>query len=117
MYKQIIWMLRNAIEIEEHHDGMYGAPGQKRQPKKKPTKEQMARKNQKVKEAKARRKLREHFELNDYFTRLSYRVDERPPDMTAAKADFKKFYQTVRKEYRKPHLLMGRSMHILYQRQ
>ena len=101
MYKQIIWMLRNAIEIEEHHDGRYGAPGQKRQPKKKPTKEQMARKNQRLKEARARRKLRQHFEINDYFTRLSYRVDERPPDMEKAKEDFKAFTRIVRREYRK----------------
>lgn len=101
MYKQIIWMLRNAIEIEEFHDGRYGAPGQKRQPKKKPTKEQMARKNQRLKEARARRKLRQHFEINDYFTRISYRVDERPPDMAKAKEDFKAFTRIVRREYRK----------------
>ncbi len=101
MYKRIIWQLRGCIEVEEHHDGRYGAPGQKREKKKKPTKETMAWKNQKNKEATARRKIAQHFEKNDYFTRLSYRVDERPPDMATAKQHFRKFYTEVRKEYRK----------------
>lgn len=101
MYKRIIWQLKSCIEVEEHHDGRYGAPGQKREKKKKPTKETMAWKNQKNKEATARRKIAQHFEKNDYFSRLSYRVDERPPDMATAKQHFRKFYTEVRKEYRK----------------
>ena len=34
------------IEIEEYHDGRYGAPGKKREEKKKPTPEQMEKVNQ-----------------------------------------------------------------------
>lgn len=101
MYKQTKYRLRDAIEIEEYHDGQYGAPGQKRQKKTKPTKIQMAMKNQKNKENTARRKLRMHFRVEDYFTRLSYRIDERPPDMDAAKDDFSKFIRKVRTEYKK----------------
>ena len=101
MYKQIKYRLGDTIEVEEHHDGQYGAPGQKRQPKTKPTKMQMAMKNQKNKENTARRKLRMHFRVEDYFTRLSYRVDERPPDMNTAKNDFGKFIRKVRAEYKK----------------
>lgn len=101
MYKQKKYRLRDAIEIEEYHDGQYGAPGQKRQKKTKPTKMQMAMRNQKSKENTARRKLRMHFRVEDYFTRLSYRVDERPPDMDAAKNDFSRFIRKVRTEYKK----------------
>ena len=42
-----------------------------------------------------------HFRVEDYFTRLSYRVDERPPDMDAAKNDFSRFIRKVRTEYKK----------------
>lgn len=101
MYKQIKYRLRDAIEIEEHHDGQYGAPGQKRQKKTKPTKMQMAMRNQKSKENTARRKLRMHFRVEDYFTRLSYRVNERPPDMDTAKDDFSRFIRKARTEYKK----------------
>lgn len=101
MYKQKKYRLKDAIEIEEYHDGQYGAPGQKRQKKTKPTKMQMAMRNQKSKENTARRKLRMHFRVEDYFTRLSYRVDERPPDMDAAKNDFSRFIRKVRTEYKK----------------
>lgn len=101
MYKQIKYRLRDAIEVEEYHDGQYGAPGQKRQKKTKPTKMQMAMRNQKSKENTARRKLRMHFRVEDYFTRLSYQVNERPPDMDTAKDDFSRFIRKVRTEYKK----------------
>ena len=35
------------IEIEIYQDGRYGAPGKKREPKKKPTPEQIQKQNQK----------------------------------------------------------------------
>ena len=55
-YEKKTYRYRNAIEIEERHTGRYGAPGLKRQKKKKPTPEQMERQNQHNKEKKARRK-------------------------------------------------------------
>ena len=36
-----IYRFEKFIEIEEYHDGRYGAPGKKREEKKNPTPEQM----------------------------------------------------------------------------
>lgn len=98
-YKKKTYQFKNAIEVEEYHTGKYGAPGQKRQKKKQPTPEQVAKINQRNKEKNCRRKLRAHFEVNDYFTDLTYAKDLRPPDMETAKADFQRFMRYVRKEY------------------
>ena len=96
-----IYRLKKGIEVEEYHSAKYGAPGQERRPKKKLTPEQMEKQNQTNREKKARRKLREHFQEEDYFSDLTYRKDARPPDMEAAKEQFSKCIRQVRKEYRK----------------
>lgn len=100
-FKQKKWRSKNAIEIVEYHTARYGAPGQKRNEKKKPTPEEMQKINQYTRERTARLKLRQWFEVNDYFTDLTYRRDTRPPDMDTAKKHFKIFIGKVRKEYRK----------------
>ena len=100
-YKKKIYRFKNAIEIEEYHTARYGAPGQKRIPKRTVTPEQVERINQHNKEKKCRRKLRAHFDVNDYFTDLTYAKDKRPEDMDTAKAHFKEFIRIVRREYRK----------------
>lgn len=100
-YKKKTYKFRNAIEIEEYHTARYGAPGQERQDKRNPTPEQMERQNQYNREKKARRKLREHFDVNDYFSCLTYRKEERPPDMATAKKHFTDFMKEVRKQYKK----------------
>ena len=66
------YRFKNAIEREQYHTARYGAPGQKRQKKKKPTPEQMEKINQYNREKTARMKLREHFRENDYFADLTY---------------------------------------------
>lgn len=100
-YKKKIYRFKNAIEIEEYHTARYGAPGQKRAKKKKPTKEQVEKRNQYNKEKLARRKLRANFEVNDYFTTLTYKKENRPGDMSKAKEDIKKAIRKIRGEYRK----------------
>ena len=100
-YTKVIYRLKKGIETEEYHTAKYGAPGQERSPKKKLTPEQMEKQNQTNREKKARRKLREHFQEEDYFSDLTYRKDARPPDMEAAKEQFSKCIRQVRKEYRK----------------
>ena len=42
-YKKKIYRFKNAIEIEEYHTARYGAPGQKRIPKRTVTPEQVER--------------------------------------------------------------------------
>lgn len=98
-YKRKIYRLGNAIEVEEYHTGRFGAPGERRRKKEKPTPEQVERINQKNRETRCRRKLRANFDVNDYFTDLTYEKDKRPEDMEKAKADFDRFLRKVRKEY------------------
>lgn len=95
------YYLKNVIEVEEYHTARYGAPGEKRGKKKKPTPEQIERQNQYNKEKVARRKLREHFEVNDYFTCLTYEREARPPDMQTAVKQFASFIRKLRTAYRK----------------
>lgn len=100
-YKQKKYIFKNAIEVEEYHDGRYGAPGQKRLAKKKPTPEQIKRINQRNKENICRRRLRANFDIHDYYITLTYRKEDRPADMKEAQDQFDKFIRVVRREYRK----------------
>lgn len=100
-YKKKTYTFPNAIEVEEYHTARYGAPGQVRQKKKKPTPEQIEKINQRNKEKLCRRKLRMHFDVGDYFTTLTYERDSRPEDMEQAKAHFREFMRAVRREYKK----------------
>lgn len=100
-YKKKEMRFKNAWEVMEYHTARYGAPGQKRVKRKKATPEQMELVNRLNRERIARWKLREHFNVNDYFTDLTYRKEERPPDMKMAKRDFSKFIRIVRREYHK----------------
>lgn len=100
-YKKKEMRFKYAREIMEYHTAKYGAPGQKRIKRKKPTPEQMEQINRLNRERIARWKLREHFDVHDYFSVLTYRKEERPPDMKGAKEDFRKFIRIVRKEYKK----------------
>lgn len=91
----------NILEIEEYHDGNYGAPGKGRQKKKKPTKEQVAYINQLNKARRCRLRLLEYMNEGDYFGTWTYRKSERPPDMAAALKDFDRAIRKVRTWYRK----------------
>lgn len=100
-YLEKRYEFENAIEVEVYGTGRYGAPGEKRRKKSKPTQEEMAKRNQWRKEKKARHQLRKYFRRNDYFVQLTYRVKDRPSGMEEAKEQFRKFCNAVRKEYRK----------------
>ena len=100
-YKSMRMRFRNVTEMYEYHTARYGAPEQKRQEKKKATPEQMKKRNQYNRERLARWKLRNNFDVDDYFSRLSYAIDKRPVSMEAAKEDWKAFLQVLRREYKK----------------
>ena len=100
-YTKKTMKFRNALEVCEYHSAKYGAPGMKRSKRKKPTQELIEKRNQYNKERTARWKLRTYFDVNDYFSDLTYRVDERPEDMETAKRQFQKFIRQVRAEYKK----------------
>ena len=100
-YKRLTYVFKNSIEVYEYLDGRYGAPGEKREKKKKATKEEIAKRNQWNRERKVRHKLKTWFHENDYLVLLTYKKEERPPDMKTAKAQFKTWYEKLRKEFRK----------------
>lgn len=89
------------IDVEENHDGKYGAPGTGRVKKSKPTEEQMQRINHENKIRRCRQRLLEYFNPEDIFTTWTYEVRNRPQDMKAALDDFQKAIRTVRREYKK----------------
>ena len=89
------------IDIEEYHDGQYGAPGKRRGKKEKATEEQIRKINARNKERRCRQRLLEYFSPGDCFATWTYNPDNRPPDMAAALRDFQKAMRYVRKEYKK----------------
>lgn len=99
MYKRRRYRFPNAIEVEEYHSARYGAPGQKRLPKRRPSPEQIEKQNQRNKEKKCRRKLRAHFDINDYFVTITYEKGQRPASMEEAKKDMRTLIRKLRKEF------------------
>lgn len=89
------------IDVEEHHDGNYGAPGKKRQKKKKPTKEDIRKNNASQKARRTRLRLLQYFTPGDCFATWTYEKSRRPDNMQAALKDFQKAIRKVREEYRK----------------
>lgn len=89
------------IEVEEYHDGNYGAPGKRREKKEKPTQEQMQKVNDLNRTRKCRHKLLEYFDKGDLFLTWTYAPKNRPPDMQQALKDFQKAMRHVRKEFEK----------------
>ncbi len=89
------------IDREEYHDGRYGAPGEKRRKKIKPTKEQMILVNAQNKAKRCRWRLLEYFNVGDYFVTWTYRQEARPPDMETALKHFQKSKRKVKEKYYK----------------
>lgn len=89
------------IDVEEFHDGKYGAPGKRREKKAKPTAEQMRIVNALNKARRCRHRMLEYFKPVDIWATWTYEVKNRPPDMAAALKDFQKAMRYVRKEYKK----------------
>lgn len=89
------------IDVEEFHDGNYGAPGRNRTTKRKPTEEQMRAVNARNKMLRCRRRLLEYFTPGDIFATWTYEVKNRPPTMEEALKDCQKALRNIRKEYKK----------------
>lgn len=99
--KKYTYLNGDVIDIEEHHDGRYGAPGTKRCKKRKATQEDVERINRYNKVKKCRRYLLEYFSPGDLFVTWTYEPDKRPPGMEEAKEDFSRAMRQVRREYKK----------------
>lgn len=99
--KKYTFLDGDVIDIEEYHDGRYGAPGTKRTKKKKATPEEVERINRYNKVKKCRRYLLEYFHPGDLFVTWTYEMDKRPENMDEAKEDFARALRQVRREYKK----------------
>ena len=91
----------NQIEVKQYHTARYGAPGQPRQQKTKPTPEAVRKQNQRRKEEQTARIIGANFVEGDYVRTLTFAPAQRPADMKEAQRIFKDFYQRLRREYRK----------------
>lgn len=89
------------IDIEEYHNGQYGAPGKRRLKKAKPTEEQMQKVNAQNKAKRCRKRLLEYFNAGDIWATWTYEVRNRPKDMKGALKDFQDAMRIVRKEFKK----------------
>lgn len=89
------------IDVEEFHDGRYGAPGKKREKRKKTTAEQMQIVNAQNKARRCRHRMLAYFKPGDVLATWTYQVENRPADMAAALKDFQFAMKRVRREYKK----------------
>lgn len=100
MYKKEMWIFDGSIEVEIKHLGRYGAKGEKRMRKQKPTPEQIKKQNQLNKEKRMRRMIKANFRVNDMWVTLKYPAGERPPIEKVVK-DLKRFFRKLRAAYQK----------------
>lgn len=101
MYTQRKYRTQWGTCVEEYHSGRYMPPGEKRQPKKRPTPEQMKRSNERQKRKKARLLLLENFSPMDYHTVLTYRKEERPERLEDVKQHLARLIRRLRDWFRR----------------
>lgn len=101
MYAKKEYRTQWGICVEEYHSGRYMLPGEKRQPKRKPTPEQMKKSNERQRQKKARLLLLENFSPLDYHTILTYRRDERPERVEDVKQHLARLIRRLRDWFRR----------------
>ena len=106
MYIRLTYDFPDGQEIEEYHTARYGAPGQKRRTRAKPTPEQVSRHNSLNRIKTIRRLIRWNFKEDDYWLTVTYKREERPPDMDAAAHDIKLLLNRLRPYYKKAGIQM-----------
>lgn len=100
MYVQQTFFFDDSIEYEYKFQGKYGAKGEKREKRNKPTTEQIARQNQWNRQTKVRRLIKANFRPGDYWITLRYRKGHRPT-IVQVKKDFKNFRDRLKRRYKK----------------
>ena len=90
-YMQKKYRYGNCIEVKQYHTARYGAPGQPRQKKTKPTPEAVKKQNQRRKEERTARIIGANFTEGDYVRTLTFAPAQRPSDMKEAQEIFKAF--------------------------
>ena len=87
-------------EIEIKYKGRFGAKGEKRAPKQKPTSYLVRKSNQLNKEKEVRRLLKVNFRKNDLWCTLKYKKGYRP-DIQTIEKDLRNFFCKLRRKYKK----------------
>lgn len=100
MYIKKTCQINDKIEVEKHYSGRYGAPGMKREPKKKKTPEEMAKQNLWRRCRELRRIMELNFKGDDWHVTLTCRKDERPTLEEATKV-IREFRDKLRGAYKK----------------
>lgn len=100
MHTKKSYYMNKWIEREFHYAGRYGAKGEKREPRKNVTSEQIRRQNQWIRENHTRRLMRLNFRQGDLYVTLKYPAGFRPDVRDAAK-DFKNFRRNIGRAYKK----------------
>lgn len=102
MYERLTWKFNDSWEIKERHSGKYGAPGEKRTKRKKPTPEQMRENNQRNRIEKNRRLIKWNFiPGEDYWVTFTYRPDQRPKDRKQAQKIMENFRKCLHRRFDK----------------
>ena len=99
-YRKLTYIFKNSIEYEYHHKGKYGKKGEKRQSKKEVTLEQIAKQNQRNRENRMRRLIKENFEEGDLWVGLQYPEGTRKALEEVVK-DLRRFLAKMRRRYKK----------------
>lgn len=99
-YWHDIYRFSHSIEHEFKFAGKYGAKGEKRKKKVKPTPEQIALQNQRNKETKMRRTIKLNFRERDLWCCCKYPAGVRL-SIKDVKKDRQKFMRILRQEYKK----------------
>lgn len=100
MYWLDIWRFVTSTEREYKFPGKYGAKGEKRKSKVKPTPEQVKKQNQRNREKKMRRLIKANFSEWDLWCTLKYPAGTRKP-LEEVKKDKKLFLERLRYAYKK----------------
>ena len=100
MYWLDAWKFSDSNEYEYKFQGKYGAKGEKRHPKAKPTPEQVRKQNQLNREKKVRRLIKANFKEWDLWCTLKYPAGTRKP-LKKIKKDKKLFLNRLRYAFAK----------------
>ena len=99
-YWQKIWRFQNSVEYEYTYMGNYGAKGEKRKKRAKPTPEQVAKQNLTNRTNYVRRLIKGNFSPGDYWITLKYAAGTRKP-VEEVRKDMEHFISNMRKAYKK----------------
>lgn len=103
------WRFPDSTEYEYKFVGRFGAKGETRGKRIKPTPEQVARQNQLNREKKVRRLIKANFTGADYWVTFKYPQGLRPP-LDAVKADWQEFVRRMRYAFKKA----GQQLKFIY---